>query len=290
MRPRRPQDVSRRAGSAKRFGRRAALRVLGGGLGGAAAALSAPARLALAAAAGSGAARPADGPLPLWRPLATGTVPQSFTPDEFRILEQVVERILPATDTPGAAGAGVHWYLDQAAQVEDSTLRTLKEGLARLEGRATAAHGRGFASLEPSAQEDVLLAMEGGRAAEETRKAGYDAIEDAEKPTPPAPPATKEDRAFFEFVKGRVIDAYYKSEVGQIGELEWVGHEFHDSFVGRCPHPDPLVHPRPRWPGLGPDPQPSRSAALAERAAQRWGGSGGEPTAVETIGGVPPLR
>jgi hypothetical protein len=36
--------------------------------------------------------------------------------------------------------------------------------------------------------------------------------------------------------------------MGQIGELEWVGHEFNDEFPGACTHADPLAHPRPRWP------------------------------------------
>src|SRR5690606_27565621 len=56
-----------------------------------------------------------------------------------------------------------------------------------------------------------------------------------------------EEQAFFGLLKGRVIDAYYKSEIGLLGELAWVGHEFHSEFPGRCTHADPWNHPRPTW-------------------------------------------
>lgn len=174
---------------AKRFGRRAAMKALGlATLSG----LAAPA--ARAAAAG-------------WRPLATGTEPRAFTRAEFRGLEELVELVLPATETPGAKDVGVHWYLDDAALAEPRTREQIRAGLKLLDER-------GFAEASDQQRTRILTDL-----------------------------ADRGD-AFFNFIKGRVIDAYYKSEAGQQGELQWVGHEFYDAFPGACTHPDPLVHPR----------------------------------------------
>jgi hypothetical protein len=199
-------DEPRRGSPAKRFGRREAVKAVGvvalTGLAG-------PLRVA-----GETAAPP---PLPGFRPLATGSLPRAFTRGEFAALAELVELILPATDTPGARAAGVHWYLDDAAAVEPRTAEQLKAALARLDERSRAAYGKGFAAAGERERVRVLAAM------------------------------ADENDASFAFVKARVIDAYYKSEAGQMGELEWVGHEFHDSFPGACPHPDPKSHPRPRF-------------------------------------------
>ncbi|HXH07000.1 MAG TPA: gluconate 2-dehydrogenase subunit 3 family protein, partial [Vicinamibacterales bacterium] len=161
------------------------------------------------------------------RPLATGTAPRALPAALFPLLARAVDLILPPTDTPGAAAAGVHWVLDDAAQTDADLRATLSAGLARLDARARARHGRGFLALEPPAQTALLAEI---------------------SDLPEGAAAAPEDRAFFALLKARTLDAYYRSEIGQIGELEWVGHEFHDEFPGACPHPDPLVHPRPRWP------------------------------------------
>ena len=152
------------------------------------------------------------------RPLAGGTAPRSFSVAEFATITAAIDRIIPDTDTPGARTAGVHWYLDDVCQVETRLRDQLRAGAARLDGRARAQRSVPFASLPP-ADQDALL--------EE---------------------ASAADRAFFVALKAQTIDAYYKSEMGQVGELEWVGHEFNDEFPGACAHGDPMVHPRPTWP------------------------------------------
>ncbi|MGE0452439.1 MAG: gluconate 2-dehydrogenase subunit 3 family protein [Vicinamibacteria bacterium] len=196
---------------AKRFARRRALQALGAAaLGG-----LTPASWHSASAE---AVAPATGAVHGFRALASGPARALDVP-ALRTLEQAVERIIPATDTPGAAAAGVHFYLDLAAEAEPETKQRLVAGLALLDARTRAAFGRAFAEGSEAEQVAVLSAV-----------SGQD--------------ATREEKAFFGFLKARVIDAYYRSEAGLLGELQWVGHEFQDSFSGACAHPDPLVHPR----------------------------------------------
>lgn len=184
---------------AKRFGRREAIKALG---------------LATLSGLAAPPATKAEAAVKSWRPLATGSEPRSFTRPEFRGLEELVELILPATETPGAKDVGVHWYLDDAAFAEPRTREQIKAGLTLLDERCRAAFRKGFAEASEEERTHALTEL-----------------------------ADKKD-GFFNFIKGRVVDAYYKSEAGQMGELQWVGHEFYDAFPGACPHADPLVHPR----------------------------------------------
>ena len=56
--------------------------------------------------------------------------PKSFTVAEFESVSQVAERIIPATDTPGAIGAGVPQYIDQVVSANPEHKRRFQAGLA----------------------------------------------------------------------------------------------------------------------------------------------------------------
>jgi gluconate 2-dehydrogenase gamma chain len=240
-------------GAAKRFGRRATLKLLGLTLSGAAA-TGAGASTALPDAQAvprGGSTRPPGSPSSRgrawrYRPLAEGITPRVFSAKEFATLGCLVDLIIPDTDTPGAKTAGVHWYLDDVARTEAALREQLRAGCRRLDEHARGAHGHSFVELTPAQQVAILTAFDAsGTASVEIDNAGQPQVSSASS----APRAvTPDDRSFFALIKARTLDGYYKSEMGQLGELEWVGHEFHDEFPGRCTHPDPLVHSRPRWP------------------------------------------
>ena len=238
-----------RHSSAKRLGRRATLKLIGLSITGVATRAAAPA----APAQGSQRRRrtstaPSSPRGRAWRyrPLAAGPEPHTFTPDEIATLGAAVGLILPDTDTPGAKTAGVHWYLDDAAQSEPALRDRLRAGCRRLDEHARAAHGRPFAALAEAQQVAILEQFDTGGT-------GTARIDEAARPQVTGAAAatsavTPDDRSFFATLKTQTIDAYYKSEMGQLGELEWVGHEFNDEFPGRCTHTDPQAHPRPKWP------------------------------------------
>lgn len=233
--------------AAKRFGRRTTLKLLGAAIGGMAAGAAGPAAASNVQNRSAAPSPDATRRHPSWRlrPLASGETPRSFTPAEMLALGAVVDRIIPDTDTPGARTAGVHWYLDDVCAVERRLRDELRQGLRRLDEHARR-RGRSFAELSPEAQDEILRSLD-------EPATGSVAVDNAGRPQVTGAAVTTgavtpEDRSFFSTIRARTIDAYYKSEMGQIGELEWVGHEFHDTFPGRCEHADPLDHPRPRWP------------------------------------------
>jgi gluconate 2-dehydrogenase gamma chain len=246
-----PLSRSTRAPSAKRLGRRATLRLLALTVTGAATAGTAAAAPSPREPAGGASTPQAAGPGRrgrAWslRPIATGTTPRAFEAAEFAALASVVDLILPDTDTPGARTAGVHWYLDDVSRSDAAIAGRLRDGLRRLNARATTLHGRPFAELAVVQQTAVLATYaESPGGAVRLDSAAQPRVTGA---SPATDAITPDDRSFFSFIKAQTIDGYYKSEMGQIGELEWVGHEFNDTFPGVCSHPDPLTHPRPRWP------------------------------------------
>lgn len=200
---------------AKRFGRRRAMAAIGAVA--ASAALPLQARQAARRPPGT---PPAERASPL-RPLAPPGAPRALSRDDLDTLGCLVETIIPATDTPGARDAGVHTFLDDVASVDPGAKHELTRIVARAQATAMALHGRPYATLEAAHQDAVMEALSTG---------------------------TPADRAAFTWLKRRVVDAYYRSEIGQIGELHWVGHEFHSTFPGACTHDDPLTHPRSSWP------------------------------------------
>lgn len=235
---------------AKRFGRRTTLKMLGLTLTGSVVRVAgAPAEFEQAQAARPAVKRdPATRPRGrAWRlrPLATGTTPRAFSATEFAALGALVDVIIPDTDTPGARAAGVHWYLDDVAGADARARDQWRAGLGRIDSQARATHGRPFAELSEPKQIAMLTPWAAaGTADVKVDNAGQPQVTGGAA----TDAVTPDDRTFFAFARAQTVDAYYKSEMGQIGELEWVGHEFNDEFPGRCTHPDPLVHPRPRWP------------------------------------------
>jgi len=81
-----------------------------------------------------------------------------LTPAQAAVSGAAAERILPRTDTPGAADVGVPAFLDRfyGEFMTDDERRLFVAGLDAIESAAKAAHGGSFASLA-SAQQDAVL-------------------------------------------------------------------------------------------------------------------------------------
>ena len=81
-----------------------------------------------------------------------------LAPAQSAILAAAAERILPRTDTPGAADVGVPAFIDRlfGEFMSPGERKLLGEGLAEIEAAAAAAHKAGFATLAPDQQDAVL--------------------------------------------------------------------------------------------------------------------------------------
>ena len=124
---------------------------------------------------------------------------------QMRTVMLAAERIIPATDTPGAAAAGVHTFIDRLlAEWYDAEDRDrFLAGLADLDARARSRHGRDFADLDEAAQAALLLELD-------------------EELARHAAAGRPRGTHFFGQLKWLVVFGYYTSEVGVKEELKSV--------------------------------------------------------------------
>lgn len=95
---------------------------------------------------------------------ASGSVaPRALSRDEYAIVTQASERIIPRTSTPGATDAGVADFIDVmlADWYNDVEVRRFKSGLAELDARSRIQLGRGFAGLTGPEQVALLETLDG---------------------------------------------------------------------------------------------------------------------------------
>ena len=137
--------------------------------------------------------------------------PTFFQPAEFQMIEELSERIIPQSDTPGAKAAGVALLIDKAVVARPSLGGTCRAGLADLNALSSNSYGLSFSALNQEQQIAVLT------------------------------PLSLDDRTpmgkFFALFKGLTVDAYYKTEAGLKTELGWHGNTYLPSFPG-CDHPE----------------------------------------------------
>jgi gluconate 2-dehydrogenase gamma chain len=105
------------------------------------------------------------------RPRALAAATASSTPvvlsaTQWKLVEAISGRIIPTDDEPGAVEAGVVNFVDKALANEDKALRPVYEaGLAGVDAVAKQRFTKPFVDLAATEQDEILLALEGGKAA-----------------------------------------------------------------------------------------------------------------------------
>jgi gluconate 2-dehydrogenase gamma chain len=113
---------------------------------------------------------------PHWLTLAGSARPLAqaryLTPAQLALAGAIADRIIPRTDTPGAADVGVPAFIDllYGEFMTDAERQLLTTGLVDVESAATSAHGASFPTLAADRQ-DVLLRNIAG--AEKGRDGGF---------------------------------------------------------------------------------------------------------------------
>jgi len=138
--------------------------------------------------------------------------PSFFTPEEFALVDELSELIIPADEhSPGARAAKVAAYIDArlAEAFDDRDRARWRDGLALVDRMARDATGTSFLRAPADARLGIL-----------TRMAQNE-----------AKPGQPEER-FFADLKARVVHAYYTSEIGIHQEMEYKGNRYLGEFVG----------------------------------------------------------
>jgi gluconate 2-dehydrogenase gamma chain len=90
----------------------------------------------------------------------------AFAPNERRILEALIDRILPRDENgPGALDAGAADYIDRAfVEFLGSEKESFSAGIAAVDAFARTSQGAPFADLPPEKRDAVLTAIDSGGA------------------------------------------------------------------------------------------------------------------------------
>jgi len=122
--------------------------------------------------------------------------PSFFKAAQFRVITRIADLIIPATDTPGAVGAGVPIYIDMVIGKNKAQQKLAAEGLEWLAARS-------FIDLPEDGQLAILHPL--CEAADE---------------------GDSKDHAvqFFQLMKNLTADGYYTSQIGLIKELGYSGN------------------------------------------------------------------
>ncbi len=113
---------------------------------------------------------------PNWLALVESATPlaqaKHLTSAQLTLVTAIVDRIVPRTDTPGAADVGVPAFVDllYGEFMTEAERRMLTSGLADVEKRATAAHNASFPTLTAERQDALLTGI---AEAEEGRDEGF---------------------------------------------------------------------------------------------------------------------
>jgi len=143
---------------------------------------------------------------------APDNTPLFFTKQEFAVVDEITELIIPADDhSPGARAAQVAGYIDfRLSESFDEQPKTLwREGLKLVEQLSQEMHGKSF--LEASQEQRIALLSR--------------ISENEMKPVKP-------EELFFREMKGRTARAYYSSKIGIHTEMEYKGNTYLKEFAG----------------------------------------------------------
>jgi len=135
-----------------------------------------------------------------------------FSRDEFAMLDELTELIIPADDhSPGARAAAVATYLDArlAESIDEESKKQWHEGLKRIDALSHELHGKTFLEATPDERVAVLSHI----------------AENEKNPQTP-------DDHFFLKLKFSTADAYYSSKIGIHQEMEYKGNVLLPEFAG----------------------------------------------------------
>ena len=132
---------------------------------------------------------------------APSSAKTTLTQQEFALLSELTDRIIPRTNTPGAVDAGVPGIVDAGLAANPQRRERWKAALAWFASQGATPEARLQVLTRASAETDT----EGAR--------------------------------HFELLKGETIDIYYSTLEGLKTELGWNANTFLSEFKG-CTHPE----------------------------------------------------
>lgn len=135
-----------------------------------------------------------------------------FTREEFQLVDELTELIIPADDhSPGARAAEVAAYIDRrlAESFEEEPRKLWRAGLKMIDTLSQESYGSTFLQAGPEQRVALLTRI-------------------SQNEMNPQKP----EETFFRELKARTARAYYTSKIGIHTEMEYKGNSYLKEFVG----------------------------------------------------------
>ena len=131
--------------------------------------------------------------------------PRFFTEMQMPLIARLTDLIIPPTETPGAAAAGVPEYIDLVVNEDPKLQLIFREGLPGLDKTSQSRFATStFLQLTEAQQVEILTSLS------ESEAVG--------------------DAAFFNAIKSLTADGYYTSRIGLLQELGYNGNAYLAAF------------------------------------------------------------
>lgn len=172
--------------------------------------------------------------------------PSFFGMVEYELVSRLSDLIIPATDTPGALGAGVPEYVDRVVSLNPEHQGLMRAGLEWIDLRSRELFAEGFLGVSEAQQVQILQPLSdevdrqqraaliaryrGGGAGGTFYAPRTDKTETEPRPDPVVAPAGSPVSpadvpvGFFRLLKNLTADGYYTSRVGLLDELGYKGN------------------------------------------------------------------
>jgi hypothetical protein len=137
-----------------------------------------------------------------------------FSREELSVLRDVVEAIIPTTDTPGASAANVHGFIDlmMAHWALPETRTAFRGLLTAINARAREQFASEFVELSTSSQHELVATIDA--------QAFKSTLSDVESDVKSR--GSARDRHPFVRLKELVFLGYYQSKIGATAELQFL--------------------------------------------------------------------
>ncbi|HEY7642699.1 MAG TPA: gluconate 2-dehydrogenase subunit 3 family protein [Steroidobacteraceae bacterium] len=170
------------------------------------------------------AEHPSAEPAPV-RPAAY--TPQFFASQEYAVIEQLAQLIIPSDETPGAREAGAAEFVDFMVAHDEEQQQAMRTGLAWFKAHVERAFGQPFLALTESRQESLLEPL--------AYRAKYREGEEV-------------GREFFRRIRELTVMGFYSSKIGY-QELDNPALRYYAESPA-CPHTNDPAHrhlPAAKW-------------------------------------------
>ncbi|RRB07237.1 gluconate 2-dehydrogenase subunit 3 family protein [Larkinella rosea] len=121
-------------------------------------------------------------------------VPLVFAADQQKMIADLAEVILPATDTPGAKAAGVDRFIEYVIGhcTVPAQQETFQKGLQQTDAFSRTAYGKAFSELDPTQQTEIVRQL------------------------------TQREKQFFQNIRELTIVGFFTSELGATKVAEYL--------------------------------------------------------------------